>query len=259
MKIQTFIKDLTKGLHQDVYDQLGMAVATCKALEIENKSITSDIETLRKELEASKVKVAPKVEVPQNALELAIKASWKGWEITMPNYLNKRKVGDKGISMSIGQMIRPEQFEVQKLRKKLRLSGDTYKQVSTTGTWMSKNFTWTDDKNLDKSGDYYQYPEETIVSTKGDCEDHAFVMASLLPNQVYVAYGFWDDGKQKFGHAWNLIVIDERLYHVDTVGDSVEIRADDQVHNFKPYFVITPDKAYQLKTGVDFGVIAKWE
>lgn len=49
-------------------------------------------------------------------------------------------------------------------------------------------------------GEYWYFPEETLASKQGDCEDSAILLCSLLQNPInsYVALGSY----QGYGHAW---------------------------------------------------------
>ncbi|MBA7664150.1 hypothetical protein ES703_72205 [subsurface metagenome] len=49
-------------------------------------------------------------------------------------------------------------------------------------------------------GEFWQTPSETLASKRGDCEDTALVLCSLLRNTIdaHVALGSFQD----YGHAW---------------------------------------------------------
>ena len=173
MRIQDLLRDLSKPLHESVYKDLSLYKAEIDEAHSEIISLTKEIVALNTRIDAltplPPTKVPVKEKVLKNSLFEALESILKGTQVDMPCYINKRKVKDKGISISLGQMIRPEQFEVQKLKKSLKLTGKVYNDVYTAGNWMAANVTWTDDKNLDNSGDYYLYPEETLVFRKADC------------------------------------------------------------------------------------------
>lgn len=173
-------------------------------------------------------------------------------------YKQKRTWQKIPIDCEINQFIQPNQFEVQRLRKKIGAQESSfYNRVYSTAVYVSKNMTWTDDKSLAASGDYYLYPEEIIVSKKGDCEDHAFLMASLVEG-VNVAYGFYlQENGDKFGHAFNVFEENGIIYIIDTVGDVPEVKVYPD-KNFEIYFIITDLATYKLKGGVSFGVLAEW-
>jgi hypothetical protein len=65
--------------------------------------------------------------------------------------------------------------------------------------WVVRNITYTFDV-----GDYWQFPQETVDRRQGDCEDGAFLLASLIRNiePAYVAIGWFNTPMGSFGHAW---------------------------------------------------------
>lgn len=175
-------------------------------------------------------------------------------EVPNSNYKSKRDVKSKPISVMINQFIVPNQFEVQKLRKKIPKGETTIQDATNIGTKVSKLLTWTDDKNLATSGDYYLYPEETIVLTKADCEDHSFLVSSLN-TEIGVAYGFYN---KTIGHAFNVFVDNNKLYILETTGDMTEIYEADKQDKYIIHFILTPTKTYSVKIGPSFGEIAGW-
>ena len=70
--------------------------------------------------------------------------------------------------------------------------------------WVANNIVYVNDQTTGKR-DYWKLPKETIVSRKGDCEDHAILLCTLLriagysQDRVYVVLGTSPDEK---GHAW---------------------------------------------------------
>lgn len=187
------------------------------------------------------------------------KAAIKLGAVIIPDkiYTQKRKWQNKPIAIRVNDMI-VRQYEPDKIKKTF----STYQNqllVEALGNWSARNLTWTDDKTLDKSGDYYLYPEEIVVSKKGDCEDHSFLNASWNPDIVGVGYGYYTDKTGKrFGHAWNLYTDDKgKLRIMDTTGNTNFTSAYPNPL-YETYYIITRNGTYQVKSGVEFGTIAKW-
>lgn len=177
-------------------------------------------------------------------------------EIPMVAYKQKRTWQNKDITVALNQLFQYNQFAVVKRRNRLPLTGDVLKDIKKHGDYLAKTLVWTDDKTLAKSGDYYLYPEEILATKKGDCEDHAFALASIVP-QTGVAYGFYEKGDVKYGHAWNVCVVNGKLYHIETTGKKTEIY-DENNSNYIIHYIITSDKMYHVKGNVRFGEIAEW-
>lgn len=182
----------------------------------------------------------------------------KKWYSPIPNiaYKNKRKVTSLSYSVFLNEMITPRAWMIGAVKKGVLLKpDDRFQRVRNMGNVIAKKLTWTDDKNLDKSGDYYLYPSETLTLLKGDCEDHAYVMQSCLPDDLGVAYGFFRDG----GHAFNVTVIDGELWIVDTVGDSVVTVRYDAQKDYVIHYILTERMTFLVKPGVAFGDLAGYD
>ncbi|MEP5758697.1 MAG: transglutaminase family protein [Litoreibacter sp.] len=76
--------------------------------------------------------------------------------------------------------------------------------------WVAKEIRYVSDENSQDRGNFYQFPAETIALGFGDCEDSAFLLASLLIASgiseycVRVVMGSvkWDDNRVSEGHVW---------------------------------------------------------
>ncbi|MDP1629390.1 MAG: transglutaminase-like domain-containing protein [bacterium] len=86
------------------------------------------------------------------------------------------RLNEQGRPTSVQDFIRPE--ETAKLIQALKLTELGLKQkVETIHSFVRKNFEFVPDE---EDGDYWQYPAETIRRGEGDCEDLAFLLASIL-------------------------------------------------------------------------------
>jgi len=205
---------------------------------------------LQDEVDALKEGLAPFD--TRTELEIFCDENYKS--VPMVAYEGKRLHQDKPISVFLNQMITPDAFEVKKFKKGI-LEGSTLRERAVrVGNKVAKEFTWTSDSNLSTSGDYYLYPEEIIVTSKGDCEDHAYAVSSIDP-RIGVAYGFMGEG----GHAFNCFVENGKLYILETTANIGNVKEYDSQELYKIHFIITKNKLYQLKYGVSFGKIAGWD
>lgn len=256
--LKDFIRNLTLPLHEEVYDSL----SSCRNENafLNNRLVEKDKEVQDlSERNETLINESCFLEYKSNKIpEIDLFLSTKYAETVCPAYTQKRSINGAYYSVLLQQFIQPEQFEVQKLRNKLELTSDVFSNARLIGDWVARNITWTDDKNLAKSGDYYLYPEETIALKKADCEDHAYLVASLDPN-IGIAYGFFEDGDNRYGHAWNVIVEDTNLYNIETTGNTVEITLAETDRRYQCYFIVTKNGFYRLKGGVEFGYVASWD
>jgi len=93
-----------------------------------------------------------------------------------------------------------------------------------------------------------------------NCEDVSFTMVSFDPDNMGVCYGFYypDPTKSaRFGHAYPVFLFDNNLYIVETTGTAVKIDPFNDPR-YMTYFIVTKNKTYRLKNGVDFGFIASY-
>ena len=58
-------------------------------------------------------------------------------------------------------------------------------QLSRINTEVNESITYAKDKELHNKRDYWQTPEQTLLSLKGDCEDYAILKASKLDDDNY--------------------------------------------------------------------------
>jgi hypothetical protein len=186
-------------------------------------------------------------------LEKYLKKNYK----LVPNiaYKNKRKVSGLSYSIFLNELVTPNAFLIKKdLMKGVILSQDPLQRIRNVGNIVAKRIEWTDDKNLDTSGDYYLFPSETLTLNWGDCEDHAFIMMSALPKDIGGAWGFYKKG----GHAFNVALIEGELYVVDTVADSVTITPYASQSDYTINYIITQKYTFAVDASVNFGEIAGW-
>ncbi len=186
-------------------------------------------------------------------LDTYLKANYK----QIPNfaYTQKRKVMGLSYPIYLNELVTPGSWKVKNLMRGLPLSDQIFARVRSIGNEIATLIEWTDDKNLDTSGDYYLYPSETLTLQWGDCEDHAFVLMSCLPGDCAGAWGMYK-GK---GHAFNVFVSGNELWVADTTGNEVILLKYTDQTEYKINYIITQKYSYQLDGGIQFGELAGWE
>lgn len=187
----------------------------------------------------------------------------------IPNiaYKNKRFVSIKQKSKTLSgevivylnQLITPDNYEVRRFFSDIN-GDDLYQQVVNAGDKLAKHTTWVDEMKLYDTSDFYLYPEETLTFMRKstDCEDVSYTMASSNAKYIAVCYGYYHNGDNKFGHAYPIVLYKDKLYIVETTGNTVETSSFDD-KRYETFFIITKEKTYQIKAGVRFGVLASWE
>lgn len=96
------------------------------------------------------------------------------YEITKEHLCDRRDKNGKPIS--IKDFIRPA--ETKKLVGTLNLDGlDPRQKIEKIHSFVLRNFEFVPDE---EGEDHWQYPRETIVRGKGDCEDLVFLLASIM-------------------------------------------------------------------------------
>lgn len=217
-----------------------------EALLLETTNNTNEtIKSLREELWSLKME--------DSGTDKYLKSKYK--EIPMIAYTGKRKYDGKDITLYLNEMITPNTYEVQDFFEGIT-SPDLITKVKLAGNRVARYNAWTSDKVTTGYSDYYTYPNELIIGSEGDCEDHSFLLSSF-DKEIGVAYGYLTQGKRKFGHAFNVFEYNNTLYVVDTTGNTVHIEKYDDKSHYYIHFIIMHEKAYMLDNSVTFGVLRK--
>lgn len=245
------------------YDQEGLEIgALCKQIDgliAENKKIKNEGVLLFKsgaklndELQTLRA-IKDREDDLEHYGEIGLKLKNMGLKmIKNKAYENKRQFKNVYYSVFLNELIIPEAYEVEKHNHETNNAYLKFNEV-----------VWTDDATLDKSGDYYQMPNEVLARKKGDCEDMAYTNASINPEQCAVVYGFFHpDDKTQFGHAWNVILKDDQLLIYDSTNNVENQGGLFSTTNtkYEPYFIVTKNHTFALKENQEFGILdeAEW-
>lgn len=179
----------------------------------------------------------------------------------IPNraYTNKRTYADYSYTEFVNHYIQPNSYPVLKFKHTYKTfwrdQKEYFETVRLVSNMVNKLVHYTSDKNLNNSVDFYQTPAETLASRKGDCEDFAFLLASLFPQKMGVAYGYHG----KTGHAFNVFIHNDELWVADTSTSKNRVfKFEEKPHEYTIHFVITPSHTYLVKFGAEFGQLAGW-
>jgi hypothetical protein len=116
---------------------------------------------------------------------------WAGTRILQKNtaLLDKRRVFenfDAPVLTDLREWITPgDREQIRSILKEMKLPaartpGNFDKRARIVWRWVVDHIRYVSDPQEQKLQDYWQFPAETLAVRKGDCEDCAFLLASLL-------------------------------------------------------------------------------
>lgn len=140
----------------------------------------------------------------------------------------QRNTGFRGIRTVIGRpeidiytdlrqlLTGPDMAEIRKTLKCIdalpltKNPGDFDGRAGLVWKWVAEHIDYTSDYNSQQRVEFYQFPGETIALGSGDCEDIAFLLASLLIAsgiseycvRTVLGYVKWSSDRVRAGHAW---------------------------------------------------------
>lgn len=184
----------------------------------------------------------------------------KGFEeIKNIAYQNKRSFETSKINVFINEFITFDSWEVENFRRTIAFSDSPIVLAQKVGGRVASFLTWTSDSNLVSSPDFYMYPSEVLVRERGDCEDHAFLVASIS-KKFGVAYGSYVNFKGDIEwHAFNVFLNNGKLYLLDTVSNTAIIDPYEEQTRYVIDYIITKTKTYKVEGRVHFGRLAGWD
>ena len=121
------------------------------------------------------------------------------------------KTKNDRIDIDVRRMIWHEDVVIKKVVEKESLKKESFDETAwTCQKYVVKNMKYTDDKKTANMDEFWQFPNESLVTFQGDCEDGAILMASLMLNagipdwRVRVSAGMVSVGKGAAtgGHAY---------------------------------------------------------
>jgi len=113
----------------------------------------------------------------------------------------------------------------------------------------------TDDWSINGALDEWQFPEETQILRKGDCEDMTFYrVAKIISNnpayrgQLFCALGFVKMNNKWYGHAFPVLIWDDMILHIfeATSNSAREMNAED----YDIYYLISDRFCFEIKKGL---------
>lgn len=144
-------------------------------------------------------------------------------------------------------------------------------RVDVIKEYISKNVVY---QRQSRNSDFWLFPEETITIKKGDCEDRAFLLASLMLASgiskyvVRVAFGKISDtnDRKKYDHVWVMYknekgvwqLIEPMSYRPNSERTELSSDKEDSVgksYLYRPYYVMNCDhlwKVFSTDTTVNF-------
>ena len=172
----------------------------------------------------------------------------KNYKINNVVYKDKVIINGIKIACNMREMIQPNSYVIDSVRKSIN-------KPSTSMLWYQKIMNkvhemveWT----TDGRDDNYYYPNYTLQTGKGDCDDFAFAQCSIEP-ELGNAFGFWNQGNGSVGHSFAVGIVDGELYIFDAVPNKI-VKAEGNPF-YSIYYIITKNSIYVVDDSTVFGEI----
>lgn len=176
----------------------------------------------------------------------------KGYKINNFVYRDKIIINGVKISCNLREIITPNSYVVEQIRKNIKKPETKILWYERIMNKVNSIVTWT----TDGRDDNYYYPNYTLQTGKGDCDDFAFAQCSIEP-ELGNAFGFWDRGDGKpIGHSFAVGVIEGQLWIFDAVPNKIVTAEGNPFYSIN--YIITKNNIYVLDDSVRFGEIL-WE
>jgi hypothetical protein len=267
-KLTEYLKQLTLSLHAETY--LALANLKAKYVDLEkrfkdlskdNKSYVAELEeSLKKEHSAIVADLQDKIDNYKEKSVYPIDKYLKAHYTVIPNiaYQQKRKVEKTFYSIYLNELITPNAYEVIRFKAPLNKIKDKYDKMFALGNKLAKHTTWVDEQKLYETGDYYFFPNETLTGGRAitDCDDVSAAMASFEPEISAFCFGYYNDGVNKFGHAFPVFLYEGQLYIIETTGKAAEV-VSFKDSRYDVVFIVTQFNTYRVRGGVTFGKLAE--
>jgi len=171
----------------------------------------------------------------------------KGYKINNFVYKDKIIIGDIKIPCNLREMITPNSYVVEKVRKSIAKTDIKFLWYQRVMNKVAELIEWT----LDGRYDNYYYPAYTLTTGKGDCDDFGFSQCSIEP-ELATAFGFYIENENKVGHAFAVGVVNNELWVFDAVPNKSIIA---EGKNYSINYIITKNNIYVVDGSTDFGDI----
>lgn len=267
--MKSLLKDLTKPLHQEVYDERDTLLVDKEkqTKTIENLYQTSEKQEMLLEVGQEEIQ---KLRDKLNSSTITPIDKWLSSRYTQIEniaYKQKRQVTIKqdkkkteisgSYSVYLNEMITPDAFEVLKYKEQFKRTKGLYKFYEAVAKKFTDDNIWVDEADLYKSSDVYLLPSEvfTFAIKKVDCEDCANALVSLNAEYAANIYGFLTVNGKRFGHSYPMFIDEQdRAFIVETTGNNGEILQFDD-SNYEHHIIITKNCTYRVREGVNFGYL----
>jgi hypothetical protein len=263
------LKQLTRELHKDAYleieaykNRILEAKIRCQEVKTNlEQDYTIQIAELKKEhnkaidyYDQQLAKCKAKAKFPIDAhLE-------KLFDKTAPiAYQQKRQINKTYYSIYLNELFTPQAYEVLKFKRPHASKKDLSEKMLALANKVAKHTTWIDEQKLYNTGDYYYFPAETLTggNKTTDCDDVSFAIASFEPEFCAVVFGMFNDGKQRFGHAYPIFLYENKLYILEATGTAAELIPFND-SRYESHIIITQRETYRAKYGLNFGTLAEF-
>ncbi len=107
---------------------------------------------------------------------------------------------EPGVALDVRKFVQPGDPVVQQLAGAIAgASGTLDAFVHSCLNWVRSNISYIQQQ----SGDFWQFPSETLATRTGDCEDASILLCSMLRTRMSENDAFVTVGRfASYGHAW---------------------------------------------------------
>ena len=173
-----------------------------------------------------------------------LRTSQKEWGTFTDHF--KVDIPRKGMSEHVRFYVTPNNPSVQ--AQLLEIGND----LNTIYSWVGENIHYEYDSDVYGADDYWQFPHETLALKTGDCEDQAFLLASLIratgveAEEIFVALGTVNNQ----GHAWVIMRTQLGWRILEPTAEGVTVRILTDLFEFlntegRNYFFASNDQYFE--------------
>ena len=176
------------------------------------------------------------------------------FKIVKKVYKDKIIINNVMMPCDLREIFTPNSYVVRKISKETQSSDNDNIWYSRVMKKVNSIVTWTTDGRYDN----YFYPNYTLTTGKGDCDDFSFAQMSIEP-RLGVAFGYYTDAEgKKIGHAFAVGIVNDKLVIYDGTSNNVQQYNPEKIGDYYIHYIITKNEIYVVDGSVDFGDIL-WE